>query len=117
MFAVQFGVQFERYGGGPSQRKPSKHGPLPLRYTASCRLGAGRSQVQILSPRYNKTPGKQHFWPLAGSSKKPHGEQTGNQIFWNSRLGKPAQPVRTDPIGSGAAEVEGSLGDEALATK
>ena len=51
MFAVQFGVQFERYRGGPSQRKPSRHGPLPLRYTASCRLGAGRSQVQILSPR------------------------------------------------------------------
>jgi hypothetical protein len=34
------------------------------------RLGAGRSQVQILSPRYKKKPGNKHFCAVVNSPKE-----------------------------------------------
>ena len=56
MFGEQFGEQIERNPGELRSKKPSKHGLYHLSDTPSLRLGAGRSQVQILSPRYVRTP-------------------------------------------------------------
>src|SRR5580704_4312641 len=51
MFGEQFGEQIERNRRELRSKKPSKHGLYHLSDTPSLRLGAGRSQVQILSPR------------------------------------------------------------------
>ncbi len=50
-FGEQFGEQIQRNPGKLRSTKPSKHGLHHLSGTPSLRLGAGRSQVQILSPR------------------------------------------------------------------
>jgi hypothetical protein len=47
----QFGEQIEENSEALRALNPSKHGLQQLSDTPSLRLGAGRSQVQILSPR------------------------------------------------------------------
>jgi hypothetical protein len=56
VFGEQFGEQIERNRDALGRRTPNKHGAHQLRGTPSLGLGAGRSQVQILSPRYKKDP-------------------------------------------------------------
>jgi hypothetical protein len=51
MFGEQFGEQSESNCARLRAKEPSKYGPHQLRRTPSLALGAGRSQVQILSPR------------------------------------------------------------------
>jgi hypothetical protein len=53
-FGVKFGVQFERNRAQLNRCKPNKHGGNPARRYPDCRLGAGRSQVQTLSPQLGK---------------------------------------------------------------
>ena len=64
--------------------KAHKHWALELTGEGYFRLGAGRSQVQILSPRLEE---KQVIEPkvrrLALSGKKLHGEQPGNNFSDN----------------------------------
>src|ERR1700677_550824 len=48
--------QIEENSDALGDTKPSKHRLLSVSDTLSLRLGAGRSQVQILSPRYVRTP-------------------------------------------------------------
>jgi hypothetical protein len=56
MSGEQDGEQTEQNWAAPSSRKPNESGPLQRGDTPSLRLGAGRSQVQILSPRYEEWP-------------------------------------------------------------
>jgi hypothetical protein len=53
-FGVQFGVQFERNSTELRSNRPNEQGREPLSATPTLGLGAGRSQVQILSPRCEK---------------------------------------------------------------
>ena len=55
MFGVQFGVQFERNSKQLRRTRPNETGREPLSATRTLGLGAGRSQVQILSPPLRNT--------------------------------------------------------------
>jgi hypothetical protein len=55
-FGVQFGVQFESNSQELSSTRTNNGGPHQLTHTPTLGLGAGRSQVQILSPRLQKRP-------------------------------------------------------------
>src|SRR5438445_13273484 len=57
--------------------KPSKSGYSDLIKSHRFRLGAGRSQVQILSPRLAKVLEKQIFVSAAIPTKVPRGQQRG----------------------------------------
>jgi hypothetical protein len=54
---VQFGVQIERNCRTLRNRNTCKSRTRRLSKRPSFGLGAGRSQVQILSPRWSKSPG------------------------------------------------------------
>ena len=61
VFGVQFGVQFEPNSEQLRSNRPNEDGRDQLIETPTLRLGAGRSQVQILSPRLQ-----------GGSPREPH---------------------------------------------
>jgi hypothetical protein len=56
MSGEQNGEQNERNRGAPRSRKPNEFGPPRPSDTPFFKLGAGRSQVQILSPRFLTEP-------------------------------------------------------------
>jgi hypothetical protein len=57
----QFGEQVEASAEAPNTQNPNKHGLHQLNHTPSLRLGAGRSQVQILSPRFDSFRLSSHY--------------------------------------------------------
>ena len=65
------------------------HGVASSRTVAISRLGAGRSQVQILSPRSQKASQLRGFGPLETCAIDPrrgtHGEQTSAKVARNRR--------------------------------
>ena len=78
---VRYGVQTERnspelrHTEATDQRRTGPAGP------GSLRLGAGRSQVQILSPRLGESAAEQRFCSFRQSRSAGHGVQYGVQFL------------------------------------
>jgi hypothetical protein len=102
-FGVQFGVQSERNTAALRSMKPNEHGAHPREHTPTLGLGAGRSQVQILSPRFEKALEISMFLLVSPASATDDGEPTGNKLA----------EERADPRCVGLRRTERDLAREA----
>ena len=82
---VQCGEQTERNDANSGQPEAVLRSRTRPGSTRSFRLGAGRSQVQILSPRSSESPGNPGLLPVLGTTISGHGVQDGVQ-FCTRRL-------------------------------
>jgi hypothetical protein len=83
---------------------PSKHGGQQLKTTQTLGLGAGRSQVQILSPRLTKSLQMRYFYALRYIANGSTGTNTGTNIClrhtsqgWPGGGSSSTVPVRRHP--------------------
>jgi hypothetical protein len=79
----QNGDQTERYGAALRNEKPCRHALWILTGTRTLRLGAGRSQVQILSPRFEKYLQMMLFVSVPEPARSRDGDQTGIKLLKN----------------------------------
>jgi hypothetical protein len=94
VFGVQCGVQFERTPEQLSSHTPNEHGRDPPSATPTLGLGAGRSQVQILSPRSKENPANELFSRRRLSRRDAFWGTIGEQFFSELANGRPRRRLR-----------------------
>ena len=85
-------------GGNCDQLEAAVRPQIPPQATRTFRLGAGRSQVQILSPRSSESPGNPGLLPVLATIISGHRVQYGVLFLHVTPIGAMKRPYGSGQI-------------------